>query len=507
MEGDNPRVEPSKNVLRAVGARISNGKNNKSFKLLYCASIDSNVAPDVEKFHLKCDSKKPTLTILHGKHNTIFGGYTGVEWSSSKHDTRKDTEAFLFYMNDNEGAVCKFFPVKDNKTDLAITCDANFGPTFGANSFMKNYDLQVFKKDSKPESKQKGNFFQLNGVFDIGNVYNTNDADGRKVKSKDINSGMLTVQKIEVLHVIDDEYHEPWRTQLKDEHVRQMKKELTMKEPIPGLGIKKYNILLIGTIGVGKSSFYNTLATVFGDKVKTHAPARESKGSVTNEVKAYTIETEKGEELCVRIFDIRGFESQRGYEHELAHILNGQLRIGYKFPEQMSEPTEEDKRKPETLDDEIHLLCFLTGPPENYNNAQIKEIDNIKHTTDLKGLPLVVVATKFDEQCLNITEDVDHLYKCKKSKDTTEDIAKFFKIQENHVLPVVNYTSENVKSKGKDRLALQAFHKMIEVTEDFLAQHKDKCSLCSAKVDRLVYQLLATIMSMPFSDLRYYVFC
>ncbi|XP_053391204.1 uncharacterized protein LOC128554016 isoform X2 [Mercenaria mercenaria] len=140
----------------------------------------------------------------------------------------------------------------------------------------------------------------------------------------------------------------------------------------------------------------------------------------------------------------------------------------------MSEPTEEDKRNTETLDDEIHLLCFLTGPPENYNTDQIQEIDNIKHITDLKGLPMVVVATKFDEQCLNVMEDVDHLYKCKKSKETTEDIAIFFKIQENHVLPVVNYTSENVKSKGKDILALQALYKMIEVTEDFLAKHPDR---------------------------------
>ncbi|XP_053388638.1 uncharacterized protein LOC128551748, partial [Mercenaria mercenaria] len=329
MADDNSSEELSKNVRRAVGVKLSNGKNKKFFKLLYCASIDSG-DPDVERFHLHCDSKAPTLTILHGKHNAVFGGYTSILWSSSKHHVKKDTQAFLFYMNDNEGAICKFFPVKDNKTDIAITCDANFGPTFGAKSLTNNYDLQVFKKDSKPESKRKEKFLQLNGVFDIGNAYNTNDDDGGKVKSNDINSGKLIVKKIEVFHVLDDEYPKPWRTQLEDEHATNMKEELVVKEPIPGLGIKKYNMLLIGTIGVGKSSFYNTLATVFADRVKTHAPARESVASVTNEVKAYTIATERGEELCVRIIDIRGFQSQRGYEHELALILNGQLRIGYK---------------------------------------------------------------------------------------------------------------------------------------------------------------------------------
>ena len=35
-------------------------------------------------------------------------------------------------------------------------------------------------------------------------------------------------------------------------------------------------------------------------------------------------------DVHVRIFDIRGYEEERGYEHEIEHLLNGNLKTGYK---------------------------------------------------------------------------------------------------------------------------------------------------------------------------------
>jgi septin family protein len=69
--------------------------------------------------------------------------------------------------------------------------------------------------------------------------------------------------------------------------MEEIKKKLEKMEPLPGLGIKTYNILLVGVIGSGKSSFYNTLATVFMSAVKSHAPARDAPTSVTNEVRYF----------------------------------------------------------------------------------------------------------------------------------------------------------------------------------------------------------------------------
>ncbi|XP_053392237.1 interferon-induced protein 44-like [Mercenaria mercenaria] len=86
---------------------------------------------------------------------------------------------------------------------------------------------------------------------------------------------------------------------------------------------------------------------------------------------------------------------------------------------------------------------------------------------------MVVVATKIDKQCENITEDADHLYKCIKSHDAVRRISKDLDIQENHVLPVVNYTTDEKKSNGKDRLALGALYTMVDLAKKYLEKHTD----------------------------------
>jgi predicted GTPase len=71
--------------------------------------------------------------------------------------------------------------------------------------------------------------------------------------------------------------------------MKTMKENLENMEPLPGLDINTYNILLVGLIGSGKSSFYNTLATVFMGAVKSHAPARDAPKSVTNQVECFPL--------------------------------------------------------------------------------------------------------------------------------------------------------------------------------------------------------------------------
>jgi predicted GTPase len=55
-------------------------------------------------------------------------------------------------------------------------------------------------------------------------------------------------------------------------------------EPLHGLNIKQYNILLVGLIGAGKSSFINTLSTVFTGKFEHIAHSRDEAKSVTSKV-------------------------------------------------------------------------------------------------------------------------------------------------------------------------------------------------------------------------------
>ncbi|XP_060585492.1 uncharacterized protein LOC132741356 [Ruditapes philippinarum] len=199
-------MNTSKQLLDEIGERISKDKNKKiGFSLLYACNTTNKA--DVGEFHAKCDAKGPTVTILYGKFNTLFGGYTSQSWSSTNRQKVKDENAFLFKKDDRLDAKCVFLPIRRGQTDKAIVCDKNFGPTFGVGMFNR-YDLQTFKKDSKQESKKKGDFLKLNGSLNVRFSYsverqNTDDEDGNGVSQlKEINSGQMLVRTLEVYQVI-----------------------------------------------------------------------------------------------------------------------------------------------------------------------------------------------------------------------------------------------------------------------------------------------------------------
>lgn len=63
-----------------------------------------------------------------------------------------------------------------------------------------------------------------------------------------------------------------------------MRTKLLKCEPLAGFSEFRYNILLIGIIQAGKSSFFNTLASVFAEECKYPAPASRASTSVTKVV-------------------------------------------------------------------------------------------------------------------------------------------------------------------------------------------------------------------------------
>ncbi|XP_060598705.1 uncharacterized protein LOC132752401 [Ruditapes philippinarum] len=281
-------MSTSKQLLDEIGERISKDKNKKiGFSLLYQTTDKA----DVEEFHMKCDAKGPTVTILYGKFNTLFGGYTSKSWRSTDKQKVKDENAFLFKKDDSLDAKCVFLPIRKDQTEKAIVCDKHFGPTFGL-GMLSRYDLQTFRKDSKPESKKKGDFLKLNGSLNVKFSYSvvkqkTDDevCDGvTELKASDINSGRMVVRKLEVYQVTDDEFEKDWLERIEGDAFRKKKRELMQMKPLPGLDIDQYNVLLLGAVGAGKSSFINTLSALVTRKIEPIAPSRQSASSVTNMV-------------------------------------------------------------------------------------------------------------------------------------------------------------------------------------------------------------------------------
>ncbi|XP_053392379.1 uncharacterized protein LOC128555045 [Mercenaria mercenaria] len=298
----------------------------------------------------------------------------------------------------------------------------------------------------------------------------------------DINGGQLIIKMLEVYQVVEDRLQDPWRYKPTDIEVAKMKKKLENIETLPGLGLEVYNILLIGIIGAGKSSFFNTLATVFAKDVKSHAIVGEEAESITNEVHAYKLATDTGKQLKLRIFDIRGFEDKRGYDNELDLLLEGKLPVGFNFPEQPTSLSPEELNQNRGLKDEIHLVCFVVDATnlDVVSDEIQKRISDIKKAIRTKAMPMVSVATKFDNLCPKISENADHVYNSPKAKDSTKAVSACFGIPLKHVFPIVNYMDETVHSSGKDRLAVQALNSMVQLMVDYLQLHKGMAKKCDS---------------------------
>ena len=82
-------------------------------------------------FHLYCNNKGPTITLVEDEANNIFGGFTSLSWTSQG-GSKNDKFAFLF-------SVSKSKIISIEHPELAIYDNFNFGPTFGYGN-----DLRIF---------------------------------------------------------------------------------------------------------------------------------------------------------------------------------------------------------------------------------------------------------------------------------------------------------------------------------------------------------------------------
>lgn len=66
--------------------------------------------------------------------------------------------------------------------------------------------------------------------------------------------------------------------------LEELKNETDSYSPPHGLGVKSANILLLGPVGAGKSSFFNTIASVFRGHVTGQAMCGSAEQSITSKV-------------------------------------------------------------------------------------------------------------------------------------------------------------------------------------------------------------------------------
>ncbi|XP_078340011.1 interferon-induced protein 44-like isoform X4 [Crassostrea virginica] len=443
-------------------------------RLLYKISRDGCSATT---FHQFCDGQGPTVTVLYNTNNTIFGGFLSQSWNSTGAYIN-DPSAFLFRLQYSGSSNPLKFPVTN--TANAVLGQSNYGPTFGS-----GHDIRTFSGTIN----KSGNYFPLNGtVSNIGTTYNLNGQSSSTITNDSLQVTDLEVYKVEdgpepVKRTITDSVllDTPWRKfpEFCTETMGNLKEEIVDYAPDDDSEVTSTNILLIGQIGAGKSSFFNSVNSIFRGKITSQARSGSFEHSLTTVFRKYAIKDQKsGQNLKLRLCDTRGLEEDSSVDpQDIVYILDGNVPDRYQFnpSSPLSPETLGFVRNPE-LGAMIHCVAFVVdgSTVDVIPEKILRQIKVLQTKMNQRNIPQVVYLTKLDKVCPKVEEDTKHVFHSAAVRDTVDKVADVMGLPRGYVLPIKNYESETILDPNMDILVLNALKQTINFADDYIEEQMDK---------------------------------
>ncbi|XP_062610577.1 interferon-induced protein 44-like [Saccostrea cucullata] len=438
------------------------------FRLLYKISRDGCSATT---FHQQCDNQGPTVTVLYNTNNTIFGGYLSQNWNSSGGNI-SDANAFLFRLQYNGSSNPVKLPVNASYYNYAGSGISNYGPSFGGNS-----DLMAFQGNISKSGKE----FVLNGSVSLtSGYYNYNGYD-----TNSITNSNLRVTDLEVYLVVDGPgpkiSDKPWREspEWNTETCQKLNQSLIDYKPMTETNVTTGNILLIGQIGAGKSSFFNSVNSIFRGKITSKASSGNFEHSVTTAYRKYKIKDfSSGKFLNFRLCDTRGLEEEFAMDvQEISFLLDGNIPDRYQFNPMVPFTSETPGYiKDPDLQDKIHCVAFVvdSSTVDVMPDKVRKQMKDLQVKLNQRNLPQVVLLTKLDKICPEVEEDIKNTFSSSAVSDAVVRVAEIMGLPRGHVLPVKNYESETKLKTGVDILVMEALQQCLDFADDFMDEQLDK---------------------------------
>lgn len=410
------------------------------FHLLYKASVHGYSAAD---FHGRCDKQGPTIITAYNEAGFIFGAYTSKDYAKSELDVHDD-KAFLYSITAQRRKPLKVVGING---DCAFH-DGQKGPDFGALHFLKENQPEV---ESIP-----GKSFN----FDIAEMHGS-----------DLKLTELEVYRVEAL---GDLLAKPWRKmKWTPERREELMKSIQTYQPVLK-PVLRARALLLGPIGTGKSSFFNSINSIFRGNMMVQAMAGTMMKSVTTQFRTYSIKDGKGGGVIpLTLCDTMGLEAEAdgGLDIEdIVSIYNGHIKDRYQFS--TAAPLTPDAaayQKNVALSDKIHCAVYMIDTsnisllPQN----MLDKFAAIRKKTNLLGIPQIVLMTKVDEACPLVAEDLKNVYRSVYIHKKALELSELLGIPLSSVLPVKNYSSEVDLDEDIDVLLLSAVQHILNYADSF----------------------------------------
>uniref|UniRef100_A0A671V666 Interferon-induced protein 44-like n=1 Tax=Sparus aurata TaxID=8175 RepID=A0A671V666_SPAAU len=440
-------------LTRSQQKTICSQLGRVKLQLLYKASIHGFTGA---AFHQRCDTHSPTVSVGYNASGFVFGGYTKQPFSQSGQYVNDD-QAFLFTFS---GEKLLKYPVTVPAN--AVRMVGNSGPYFGEALVLANGSQPVVYNNP-------------------GNYYNFNAAE--------MHGNDLNLTECEVYHVEETkELEKPWRTVIWESETRTELMENIKSYKPPVSSVSQIRVLLIGPVGAGKSSFFNSISSVFRGHVTNPAMSGSFTSSLTTQFRSYSLKAgQEGKPLPIILCDTMGLEESTGSGlniDDISNILKGHLPDRYQFnPSVPLDSEAPGYRKSPVLKDKIHCVTYVVdGCKVSIMPSKLEDkLEAIRRKVNLMGIPQLVLLTKVDEACLLVKEDVRNVYKSDYIKEMMQEVSTRLGVPLSCVVPVKNYSEELELDPNCDILLLSAVKQMLRFADNYFDDISDQFSKMELK--------------------------
>ncbi|KAH3742378.1 hypothetical protein DPMN_049119 [Dreissena polymorpha] len=296
----------------------------------------------------------------------------------------------------------------------------------------------------------------------------------------------MHVTELEVYNVSDGQRNnsplKPWRKtpEWNEKFLETLTEDIVSFEPSGELGLSNVRILMLGPVGTGKSSFYNTINSVFKGRISQRARCGNATHSITTSYTPYVVKARSGASLNFRFCDTRGLEVTQGLDIlECNYLLDGNIPDYYEFnPATPICPDNPGFVHHPRVSEKIHCVLFVIDAKTvgEIPAKLVEKMNSFQKIMNHKGIPQAVLLTKVDLDCQDVASKTSNVFMSKKIESAVDMVSGILGLPRNNILPVKNYENEMQLDDNISILALLAVRQLLYFAEDFIENLQDKLS-------------------------------
>ncbi|KAL3861467.1 hypothetical protein ACJMK2_007501 [Sinanodonta woodiana] len=267
---------------------------------------------------------------------------------------------------------------------------------------------------------------------------------------------------------------DPWRDSLFTRETRTgLMARIESFNPPTALDVYEARILMIGPVGAGKSSFFNTINSIFNDRITNQSNTGSAASSLTTVYRQYKVQSGRtGQMLNFRLCDTCGIEETNGPSlSDLLYLLDGNVPDGYQFnPSSPIDPKIPGFIKRPRLKDQVHCVVFVfdASTVELVSKSVWTKVAQLQSQINKREIPKAVLLTKIDKLAVIVEEDLSRVFECEDVKKAVEKMSDTIGLPRQNIWPIKNYESEICINEKVNVLALGALDQILGFARDFL---------------------------------------